>query len=99
MTVRNPDGSLACICHEHRPACDCASDLTDSQRAFLRLHVTRLVDRWQWHFRGAMIRAHAGALRATISSAELTALVSRGLVRRGGGAAVYPTKTAKELFA
>ena len=26
MTLHNPDGSLTCICHEHRPVCDCAAD-------------------------------------------------------------------------
>ena len=30
MTVRNPDGSLTCICHEHRPVCDCAADDPDA---------------------------------------------------------------------
>jgi hypothetical protein len=25
MTIHNPDGSLACICHEHRPVCGCVS--------------------------------------------------------------------------
>lgn len=75
------------------------SDLTDTQCAFLRLHVRHLVERWQWHFSGAQLRAHAGTHRATISSDELAALVTRGLVRRGGGEAVYPTKVAKEMFA
>lgn len=76
-----------------------ASDLTDSQFAFLHLHVRHTVDRWQSHFGGATLRAHAGTHRATISNHELAALVDNGLVRRGGGEAVYPTKVAKVMFA
>jgi hypothetical protein len=70
--------------------------LTISQRNFLRLHVTRAVDKWQWHFCSTQLRAHAGTRRATIWVDDLHDLVARGLVTRGPGETVYATLDGKE---
>ena len=32
MVVVNSDGSLACICHEHKVVCDCCPDRTVSSQ-------------------------------------------------------------------
>lgn len=73
--------------------------LTISQRNFLRLHVTRAVDKWQWHFCSTQLRAHAGTRRATIWADELHDLVARGLVTRGPGETVYATMDGKAMIA
>lgn len=76
------------------------SDLSDSQRAFLALHIQHAVDMWQWHFCKTQLRAHAGIRRATIWIDELDDLIARGLMRKGFGVAnVYPTIDGKALFA
>jgi hypothetical protein len=72
-------------------------ELTTAQRNFLRLHVKRTVDRWQWHFCSTQLRAHAGRRSATIWYGELDDLVQRGLMLRSHGATVYATMAGAEM--
>jgi hypothetical protein len=74
--------------------------LTQSQLRFLALHARTVVERWQWHFQEAQLRAHAATRSATICRDELADLIERGLMYRlGGSFAVYPTTHGKELVA
>lgn len=73
------------------------ADLSASQLNFLRLHVKHVVEKWKWYFMGTQLRASAGIRKATITSGELTDLVMRGLMRRGGGEAVYATDDGRAL--
>lgn len=77
---------------------DC-NTINETQRAFLRLHVKKLVERWRWHFQDTQLRAYAGKRTATISRAEFDDLISRGLMFKGHGAAdVHPTETGRQLI-
>lgn len=103
MTVRNADGSLACICHEHKPVCDCTAPLNNSQRNFIALHVQHLVERWQWAFSDGMLRAFAPHTKrstrtASVSRSELDDLVTRGLVERSYGNAIRVTDAGKAVL-
>lgn len=62
-------------------------DLSVAQRNFLVLHASHLVERWQWHFLGTQLRAHAGRRKATIWCDDLDDLLSRGLMEGGHGCA------------
>jgi hypothetical protein len=94
----------ACVCHEHRPECNCetpavaASPLalwapTVEQLRFLRLHSPAgSVTRWQWHFMDTQLRAYTDAGEtATIWRDALQELVDQGLMRWGHGQQVCLT--------
>lgn len=66
-------------------ASETASDLTVAQRNFLELHALHLVERWQWHFIGTQMRAHAGIRTATIWRDDLDNLIARGLIEESHG--------------
>jgi hypothetical protein len=70
-----------------RPPCP-TLPLSAAQLAFLRFHCApNPPHMWRWHFLGTQLRATAEAGSVTISSRELNALVSAGLMRRGAGCA------------
>lgn len=76
------------------------ADLTCDQREFLALHIHRVVVMWKWVFGGGMLRASADGRSIAICRADLEDLISRGLmISRIGATDVYPTETAKALFA
>jgi hypothetical protein len=70
--------------------------VTDAQRYFLALHVTRLVERWQWFFSDSMLRAFSARQSATVSRAELNDLVFRGFVTRSYGDSIRVTDAGRE---
>jgi hypothetical protein len=69
-----------------------------AQRNFLALHARHLVERWQWHFCGTQLRAHAGKRRATIWRDDLDDLVTRGLMARGYASDVRITDAGRETL-
>jgi len=75
-----------------------APDLTFPQRNFLHLHALRLVNRWQWHFMGTQMRAHAGKRHVTIWRDELDNLIARGLIEASHGVSYRVTDAGRETI-
>jgi hypothetical protein len=72
---------------------------TGEQDRFMLLHARRFVTKWQWLFRGAMLRAEASdGLTATISADGLRELVTAGLMRQGQGFDVQLTAAGVDLL-
>ncbi|WP_448043764.1 hypothetical protein [Bradyrhizobium liaoningense] len=73
-------------------------NMTDSQRAFLRLHQCRIVERTQAIFQGAMVRATSDrGEHATVSLDELEDLVHSGLLAPAWGGAFTVTEMGRGI--
>lgn len=104
MTLLNPDGSVQCICHEHKPVCDClATVLSDDQIRFVRLHQLAIggseyVEEWRHLFSGATVRARTNRGRtACCPKEEVDGLVAAGLMTIGYGGSFYLTDAGRKI--
>ena len=107
MTLKNPDGSIACICHEHRPACDCLASvapvttkLNDSQLRLVRLlqRSHDYVETWRHVFKGGTILAKtAQGKTASVSKDDVDDMISFGLLASGWGGSYYLTEKGKAI--
>jgi hypothetical protein len=107
MTLKHPNGiDDLCICHEHRPVCDCrapsappapGADLTDEQVRFLRfLNASDYIETWKKHFRGATVQATTSKGRkAALSLADIDEMISLGYMQAGWGASYCLTEKGK----
>jgi hypothetical protein len=62
MTIRNEDGSLQCICHEHKPVCDCFVDPQYKRKP--------LSGFWRWFANVAVTLAVLFMVLAIVSKAK-----------------------------
>lgn len=108
--LTNSDGSIACICHEHNPVCDCVVlssspplapfQPSRAQIRFMRLHAWHLVEKWQWHWLQTMLRATTDrGVTATLWADSVEELIREGLMEAGMGYAMSVTDAGRELLA
>jgi hypothetical protein len=72
--------------------------MTPEQLRFLRLHQSRLVERTQPIFRGAMVRATSDrGEHATVRIDELEGLIGAGLLAEGLGGSFLVTSEGRQV--